>query len=1157
MDAVNKAKRTVFRTQTTKLINKIDAKFIEDLEDEILKCDEYNSNIVIWRSIVKRAKTNFEVPSHFIAPTATLNGSETEQRIVIRENETAHINLPRLIIDKFDGDPSDWQRFWDQYESAIHKNTDISNVDKFNYLRSYLKGAASNAIKGFSLTNNNYQSAIDTLKDRFGKKTIVINSHLNKLLSLNAVKRSNDVVSLRKLFDTCQTEIRNLESLGVTEDSYGTLLCPILIRLLPNDIVLEITKKYTIDDEWKVSEIMKILKAEVISREKAATLISSSSTQNTEHFPPVHSKRDSQELSHKTSKNRPSTASELLNETKFKGGKCFFCEEDKHLLRDCKEFKMKQMSQKRDFLMKLGCCFICFNKGHLANKCRSVIKCRICSRRHYEMMCPDIKRSGIRENSEDNDSELEKSVDALHSMTSKEVLLQTLVVKLIGKNEERNVRAVIDTGSQFSYILKPTVIEMGFKVQGEEELSHSLFGGAKTKIEKHRSYKILLADLKGSYTCSLDVLDQNIICNDIPSIRKGPWLKELKMKGIHLTDVQRNFGSVEVHLGADVAGKLFTGKREELASGLVALHTKLGWTLLGKVPQNNCKRNFTMSATTMLSQNEMSVSKLWDLEIIGIRDPIQQNSKEDAYKAVMNYFQKTVKQNEDGRYEVNLPWKMDNAILHDNYNLSLKRLESTCRNLDKRGLRDKYDEVFDEWIQEGIIEELSNSEIDMPAHYLPHRPVIKEKGTTKIRPVFDASSKGPNHPSLNDCLETGINLIETIPSILARFRVGKIGVVADIKRAFLQISVNKEDRDFLRFLWYNKNNELTIFRHTRVVFGVTSSAFLLSAVLDHHLYRTSLSEKETRVISEKLRNSFYVDNCVTSVHDKFEAHTFIEESTRIMKEGRFELRGWETTALDPFSLQEAKSNVLGLVWDKNCDSLEIDPTCLEFEEKALTKRNLLSLVGKFFDPIGFLAPVLIQPKLLLQEMWKTKLSWDIEASEDKKKRFLKWKKDIPLLQNIKIPRWLGITPDINISFHTFVDASQVAYAACVFIRCEYSGRGVSVQLLQAKARITPLKPITIPRLELMAATIGARLYVSLKESLSLEQVRSFFWTDSSTVLAWIKRPDQWSVFVRNRVNEIRKLTEADNWFHIIGRENIADLLSRGCGVKQLLKSPGG
>ncbi|GIY47158.1 hypothetical protein CEXT_565241 [Caerostris extrusa] len=130
---------------------------------------------------------------------------------------------------------------------------------------------------------------------------------------------------------------------------------------------------------------------------------------------------------------------------------------------------------------------------------------------------------------------------------------------------------------------------------------------------------------------------------------------------------------------------------------------------------------------------------------------------------------------------------------------------------------------------------------------------------------------------------------------------------------------------------------------------------------------------------------------------------------------------------------------------------------------------------------------------------------------------------------------------------------KTAYAACIFLRSESSMGSVTVQLLQARSRITPMKTITIPRLELMAATIDARLFSSVKQALKLPNVKAYFWTDSSTVLTWITSREQWSVFVTNRISEIRKLTTSEEWFHIPTDQNPADILSRGCGPKQLQK----
>jgi hypothetical protein len=172
----------------------------------------------------------------------------------------------------------------------------------------------------------------------------------------------------------------------------------------------------------------------------------------------------------------------------------------------------------------------------------------------------------------------------------------------------------------------------------------------------------------------------------------------------------------------------------------------------------------------------------------------------------------TLKMNDDGQYEVRLPWIEGHPPVPRNINLAKKRLENVLRKLEEGRLKAAYDEVFVNWLQEGVIEEISMSQWD-EGNYLPHRPVVKERGTTRVRPVFYASARERGQPSLNQCLEKGMNLIEIIPALLLHFRLQRTGIIADIRKAFLQISLCKGDRDFLRFLWVNAEETLRIFRH--------------------------------------------------------------------------------------------------------------------------------------------------------------------------------------------------------------------------------------------------------------------------------------------------------------------------------------------------------
>ena len=153
------------------------------------------------------------------------------------------MKLPKLYIYKFDGEISRWQEFWDQFETAIHNNEDLSKIEKHTYLKSYLVGAAARAIAGLKITESNYDAAIDMLKERFGRKDLIVSAHMSKLLDLTPVKKSNDIVALRQLYDECEVQIRGLESLGVVSETYGGLLCPILLQMMPEDLTLTFTRE--------------------------------------------------------------------------------------------------------------------------------------------------------------------------------------------------------------------------------------------------------------------------------------------------------------------------------------------------------------------------------------------------------------------------------------------------------------------------------------------------------------------------------------------------------------------------------------------------------------------------------------------------------------------------------------------------------------------------------------------------------------------------------------------------------------------------------------------------------------------------------------------------------------------------------------------------
>ena len=182
----------------------------------------------------------------------------------------------------------------------------------------------------------------------------------------------------------------------------------------------------------------------------------------------------------------------------------------------------------------------------------------------------------------------------------------------------------MDPGFQRSYVRKDTAICMKYTTVGEEELIHGLFGGETTRPRHHFRYKIRLRSLdKKKYACNFESLDEEDICSRVPALQPGPSIAELRNKGI---GVHMEEKPIEVLIGADVYGKLLSGRRKILPRGLVAIETYLGWIVTGKMRSRH--KVSSMTALTLFAQNE-PVNKLWELDDVGIQDPQSKKSKEE------------------------------------------------------------------------------------------------------------------------------------------------------------------------------------------------------------------------------------------------------------------------------------------------------------------------------------------------------------------------------------------------------------------------------------------------------------------------------------------------------------------------------------------------
>ena len=187
--------------------------------------------------------------------------------------------LPKLVLPKFRGDVTQYRTFWDSFESVVHTNAELSQIDKFNYLNSLLEGQAQRAIQGLPVTEDNYQAAVNILNQRFGKPQQIISAHMDELLKIPACN-GDKPSQLRFVYDNVSVHVRGLEALGVDSNQYGSLLIPVIMAKLPPEVRVQIARNTT-QDVWKKSDLLSVIQMEVEAREISENAKVNSDCRNT------------------------------------------------------------------------------------------------------------------------------------------------------------------------------------------------------------------------------------------------------------------------------------------------------------------------------------------------------------------------------------------------------------------------------------------------------------------------------------------------------------------------------------------------------------------------------------------------------------------------------------------------------------------------------------------------------------------------------------------------------------------------------------------------------------------------------------------------------------------------------------------------------------
>ncbi|XP_055614812.1 uncharacterized protein LOC129761130 [Toxorhynchites rutilus septentrionalis] len=1099
-------------------------------------------------------------------------------------NALSGIKLPTISLPEFDGDYAQWLPFHDTFVALIHNNPDLPKVQKFHYLRAALKGEAAQLVESIAISSANYSLAWDTLTGRYANEYLLKKRHLQALVDVPHVRKETSA-TLHSLVDDFERHTKILHQLGEPTDSWSTILELLLCTRLHDDS-LKAWEDYasTVEDP-NYSCLIDFLQRRIRVLESISV-----------NHHPTSSITNTQQQNHKRFNNHQRVLSYPF--TASSNGKCPACGQQHPLLK-CQKFHRLTVIERLKVVNTKRLCNNCLRADHIARDCSSNYNCKHCNRRHHSLLHTNPHEEDRRSNgvSSINNSttpvvirptpapraksakqtaaataevvpRVESSTPV--NQTKENVFLMTVIVNIVDAfGQMHPARALLDSASQpnliterLAQLLRVKRDRVNVTIMGAGQLSKPVSESIFTQVKSRSS----------DFCCDVSFLVMNKVTANLPAqdVSRIGWRipKEITLAYPEFHRSQ----PIDLVLGAKHFHTFFpTAVRLQIDDRLPLLvESVFGWIVAGSAPcirsdgDSDGDEELQSTVVSMVSLEQI-IERFWMTESLSTNDTY---SAEEKFRET--FYQSTTTRDNEGRYVVRLPRKPNfNIMLNDSKASALNRYQLLERRLDRNPeLKEEYDKFMREYLSLGHMK-LVNAEDDQApvSYYLPHHPVIKDTSTTtKVRVVFDGSSKASSGFSLNEALCVGPVVQDDLLTLILRFRTFPVALVGDIAKMYRQVLVHPEDTPLQRILWrFSRQVPVQTYELLTVTYGIAPSSFLATRTLKQLAADEGTSYPLGRPALEK---GFYVDDFIGGAHSVEEAIRLRTELSELLAKGGLELRKWTSNHLEvlhglhddqigtqsslQFGLNETVKT-LGIGWEPEADFLRFD-SLIEPNSDPWTKRSILSTIARLFDPMGLTAPVVVTAKIIMQQLWVLPCGWDDPVPDNLQTKWKHYCQALPKVSAFRVQRYVFL-PRSKVQLHTFTDASEDAYGACVYARCENPKGNVRVQLLAAKSRVAPLKRLSIARLELCAAVLGAHLYDHAKQALDLQIESSHFWTDSTVTLQWLKSPPNvWKTFVANRVAEVQHHTHGCQWRHVPGSENPADLVSRGTTVERLLSS---
>lgn len=1151
-----KLKQAEFDKNLRKLLDISNLPGDYDEQNVIERQDEINELCVTIESKIKAYLLKLKI-------------GEDTQSVSSRDNEQESagisvVRLPKIELKHFSGDPQTWIAFINLFDATIHSNSSLSPVAKFQYLLGTLSGEALNLIKSLPISEANYIIAYNMLRERYHSVRRLSSLHMNKIIDLPGVSFS-PVKNLRMFLNSFSENSQALKALGCDIVENNPLLASMILRKLDSELLNKYESSRNDSQALPtVNEIIKFL-AEQCAHAEDASMHSPGNKWNKCHINSSH--LTSFKPTNEKAYSRPVTLVSTHNSTELP---CFACSKRGHKVYSCPLFKSKSPQERHQIVKSQHRCFSCLG-SHEISSCKSKNSCFKCHKKHHTLLhleqqvnVPSKEMTAAPYSSHaPNEQNKFAGVSTNFSQPQNEttILLATVLIKLVTKQGTAHIfRALIDSCSQCDFITERAAQLLGvqrqrstLRVNGISQSLTTSKGLGYLDIETLNGDKI-------SENHPMLILDK--ITSDMPKSPLSSDLVEM-VKAYSLADPTfYRPGPIDVLLGGGLFPFIFTGEKLHLGSNFpFIMNTVFGYVLMGQAPCNGDPNPDQDSShvTTLLTVSDFdlhaSLQRFWQQE----EPPTLPKQTEDEISCE-NHFVNTHSRDSTGRYCVRLPFKPKHPPLGDSTDTAKQRFFA----LEKRfkanpDFKELYVKFMSEYLNLGhmrLCESIPDSN-----YFLPHHGVLKESSsTTKLRTVFDASSKTSTNVSLNDILLTGSKLQMNIFDVLFHFRRHNIVFTCDIRQMYRQIRIHPEDQRFQLIFWRSDSSvPLSAFFLETVTFGMNCSPFLALRTLRQLAHDEYKSFPEATAV---IQNHTYVDDVIAGHEDEEKAQILQTQLIALLQKGGFELRKW--TSNSPRLLGSFPSNhhevpkflqssdqpffsILGLYWSPSRDFFSFN---FHLENlPSTTKRNVLSLIAKIsYDPCGFLSPVTMWAKIFMQLLWAKGFTWDEPLPLGLVETWTSFVAQLHNLSEIKIPRSLQISNSQLTQLHGFCDASESGYSAIVYLRCSSDNEPVQVRQLISKTRVAPLKRVSLPRLELCGSHLLAKLIAYCLSLLGppykIDQI--YAWSDSTIVLSWIQTPPyRLKTYVANRVSEIQESVPSHLWHHVNTHFNPSDCASRG------------